>query len=278
MEWPKLKNIIILMLAAVNVMLLVLVLSRQMESRRYSENARDDAVAILWETGRIQVARELLPDEMDLPVLTVARDTALEERQAQGLLGQLEEDTRQPSHYEGERGSAQFYANGGFAASFHAGALPLEGREPEEFAVDFLRDAGIEAQVVLSWRQGDETCVQLRQLWEGVPVFDCGMTLIFRGGELRAVQEDTSRRLVGEPRAGAEQRTYTVATMLMRFMEYIMSNHRVCGEIYAFTPGYVLEGQTEPMRMLPAWYVETDQGGYYWNAVTGEIRPAASVT
>ena len=34
MEWSKLKNIIILMLAAVNVMLLVLVLSRQWESPR----------------------------------------------------------------------------------------------------------------------------------------------------------------------------------------------------------------------------------------------------
>ena len=61
MEWSKLKNIIILMLAAVNVMLLVLVLSRQWESRSYSENAREDAVAILWETGRIRVSGTRCP-------------------------------------------------------------------------------------------------------------------------------------------------------------------------------------------------------------------------
>ena len=137
MEWSKLKNIIILMLAAVNVMLLVLVLSRQWESRSYSENAREDAVAILWETGRIRVERDALPDEMDLPVLTVTRDPELELRQAEALLGAL---SGEPSsmRYEGERGTAQFYANGGFSAELEAGACPIGDKAPAAYAVDLL--------------------------------------------------------------------------------------------------------------------------------------------
>ena len=84
-----------------------------------------------------------------------------------------------------------------------------------------------------------------------------------------------SRRLVGEPQSGGVERTYTVATMLMRFMDYVISNGRVCNEIDAFDPGYILESQSEPARLVPAWRVETDQGDYYWNAVTGEIRTAS---
>ena len=147
MEWSKLKNIIILMLAAVNVMLLVLVLSRQWESRSYSENAREDAVAILWETGRIRVERDALPDEMDLPVLTVTRDPELELRQAEALLGAL---SGEPSsmRYEGERGTAQFYANGGFSAELEAGACPIGDKAPAAYAVDLLAGMEFEAQVL----------------------------------------------------------------------------------------------------------------------------------
>ena len=61
----------------------------------------------------------------------------------------------------------------------------------------------------------------------------------------------------------------------MRFMDYVISNGRVCNEIDAFDPGYILESQSEPARLVPAWRVETDQGDYYWNAVTGEIRTAS---
>ena len=274
MEWSKLKNIIILMLAAVNVMLLVLVLSRQWESRSYSENAREDAVAILWETGRIRVERDALPDEMDLPVLTVTRDPELELRQAEALLGAL---SGEPSsmRYEGERGTAQFYANGGFSAELEAGACPIGDKAPAAYAVDLLAGMEFEAQVLEVREQGESTFVTVQQLWQGEPVFDCTATLIFQEAELRRIQEDVSRRLVGEPQSGGEERTYTVATMLMRFMDYVISNGRVCNEIDAFDPGYILESQSEPARLVPAWRVETDQGDYYWNAVTGEIRTAS---
>ena len=46
MEWSKLKNIIIIMLAAVNLFLLVLVVHRQWESRSSYESARASSLAL----------------------------------------------------------------------------------------------------------------------------------------------------------------------------------------------------------------------------------------
>ena len=86
MEWSKLKNIIIIMLAAVNLFLLVLVVHRQWESRSSYESAREDALAVLWETSRIRLEREILPEELDLTPMSVTRDPELEETQAAALL------------------------------------------------------------------------------------------------------------------------------------------------------------------------------------------------
>ena len=77
------------MLSCVNVFLLVLVLHRQQESRNYSENAREDVITVLWNTCRIELDRELLPEEMELSPMVVQRDQALEQSQAAALLGEL---------------------------------------------------------------------------------------------------------------------------------------------------------------------------------------------
>ena len=112
MEWSKLKNIIIIMLAAVNLFLLVLVVHRQWESRSSYESAREDALAVLWETSRIRLEREILPEELDLTPMSVTRDPELEETQAAALLGELTASPPEALRYVGAKGAAQFYVDG----------------------------------------------------------------------------------------------------------------------------------------------------------------------
>ena len=166
MEWSKLKNIIIIMLAAVNLFLLVLVVHRQWESRSSYESAREDALAVLWETSRIRLEREILPEELDLTPMSVTRDPELEETQAAALLGELTASPPEALRYVGAKGAAQFYVDGEVSAEFRTGAYPLAGAEPEEFAVDLLATIGFEAQVMSTEESGGETVVTLRQCWE----------------------------------------------------------------------------------------------------------------
>lgn len=268
------------MLSCVNVFLLVLVLHRQQESRNYSENAREDAITVLWNTCRIGLDRELLPEEMELSPMVVQRDQALEQSQAAALLGELTATPSDSMRYEGTKGTAQFYINGAFSAEFYEGAYPVDECTPEEFALTLMEGLGIDAQVQTSdtaaWpRHG---VVVVRQSWEDVPIFDCTATLIFQDGELREIQRDTSHRLVGTPQPVSGESCLDTVTLLLRFADYVKQNSRVCSEITGFVAGYTMDAQTEPTRLIPTWYVTTDNGAYYWNAVTGDIRPGQADT
>lgn len=276
MEWPKLKNIIIIMLSCVNLFLLILVLHRQQESRNYSENAREDAITVLWNTCRIGVDRELLPEEMALVPMVVERDQELERSQATALLGELTAVPSDSMRYEGVKGTAQFYINGAFSAEFVQGAYPVGDTAPEEFARSVMENLGIEAEVqsadTTAWPR--QAVVIVRQSWDGVPIFDCTATLVFEDGELREIQRDTSHRLVGTPQPLGSEGCLDTVTLLLRFADYVKQNSRVCSEITGFSAGYTLDAQGEPTQLIPTWYVDTDNGAYYWNAVSGEIRPA----
>ena len=279
MEWPKLKNIIIIMLSCVNIFLLVLVLHRQQESQRYSESAREDAITVLWNTCRIELDRTLLPEDTELVPMTVERDPALEQRQAAALLGTLAGTPTDSMRYEGVKGSAQFYINGAFSAEFAEGAYPVGEAAPEDFALSLLERLEVEGEVLSAetdaWPR--RAVVVLRQSWDGNPIFDCTATLLFQDGELREIQRDVSRRLVGTPQATAGTDCLDMVTLLLRFADYVKQNSRVCSEITGFTAGYALDAQSEPTQLVPTWYVTTDNGAYYWNAVTGDIRPEQAV-
>lgn len=270
MEWPKLKNIIIIMLSCVNLFLLILVVHRQWESRQLSEKAREDVIEVLRTNSTIRVEREVLPPEMDLVPMSVSRDPALEAQQAAALLGELYATPSEAMRYEGEKGSAQFYTNGAFSAKFEPGAYPLDGAEPGAFALELLGRMGFQGELV---RGEDPGVVTVRQLWEGAPIFDCTAVLVFEDGELREISRDVSHRLMGTPQPGDGAQGYDLVTLLLRFMDYVNKNTPVLSRITGFTAGYSLDTQTDPAKLVPTWYVETDGGGYYWNTLTGEIRP-----
>ena len=275
MEWPKLKNIIIILLACVNLFLLVLALHREHESQGYSESAREDAITVLWNACRIELDRDLLPEDMTLPVMVVERDPELERQQAAVLLGELSDDGGDAMRYEGALGTAQFYINGAFSAEFHPGAYPVCEETPEDFSLALMERLDIEAQVVSADTGGwpGRAVVVVQQSWAGTPIFACTATLVFWDGELREIQRDVSRRLPGVPQPLSDARCLDMVTLLLDFADYVKQNSRVCSAITGFTAGYTLDAQSEPTQLIPTWRVTTDNGAYYWNAVTGEIRP-----
>ena len=280
MEWPKLKNIIIILLACVNLFLLVLALHREHESQGYSESAREDAITVLWNACRIELDRDLLPEDMTLPVMVVERDPELERQQAAVLLGELSDDGGDAMRYEGALGTAQFYINGAFSAEFHPGAYPVCEETPEDFSLTLMERLDIEAQVVSADTGGwpGRAVVVVQQSWAGTPIFACTATLVFWDGELREIQRDVSRRLPGVPQPLSDTRCLDMVTLLLDFADYVKQNSRVCSAITGFTAGYTLDAQSEPTQLIPTWRVTTDNGAYYWNAVTGESRPEQAET
>lgn len=74
MEWPKLKNIILVILAMTNLCLFFFVAQREWQQYHFQNQARKDVVAFLASRS-ITVDPDILPRDRDtLPPLTVVRD------------------------------------------------------------------------------------------------------------------------------------------------------------------------------------------------------------
>lgn len=86
MAWPKIKNIIILMLLVTNLCLLAFVGWREIRDWQLQDKALEQAVSFLAERG-IQVDERIVPRSAELPPMGMERDLEEEQTLAAALLG-----------------------------------------------------------------------------------------------------------------------------------------------------------------------------------------------
>ena len=93
MAWPKIKNIIILILLVTNLGLLTFTASREVRSRQLQDEARSDAIAFLQQKG-IELDGDQVPRTMTLQPMLVTRDVEREGVLAAALLEGDRKSTR----------------------------------------------------------------------------------------------------------------------------------------------------------------------------------------
>lgn len=272
MEWPKLKNIIILILLLANLFMVSLVLVQERSAVRYRQQALDNAVSVLESNG-IRVDRERIPDSEESEILTVARDTETEDALASALLGECEAAELGGGRraYESAKGTAEFRGNGNFSVSFSGGGRSARksGGE-EEHAAAVLKEIGLSARLTGRTDTDGGTVLTYCQTWKNVPIYSCAITLEYENGSLRSI---SGLRLMGTPQtAGDGGEPISAPTALIRFLNGIGDLGDVCGEIIAMESGYILTASAEETRLIPAWYVTTDTGTYSLNALTGALE------
>ncbi len=272
MEWSKIKNIILLILVLVNVALLALVVLRENRSAQNVEEARAGAVAALERSG-IAVELERLPQDMELCELTFTRDRGGEQAAAEALLGAVSAGADSSAVrlvYTGAGGTAEFAMGGEFTVALEPGVHTLNGRTEEEAGLGCLELLGIQAELVSAVRDGGDTVLTYRQLWQGVPVFSCPVELTWRDGELVRIQ---GQRLAGSSApAGGTELPLSTATVLVRFLAGLNAEGTICSRLEDMTAGYLLSGTT-PLKMVPVWRITTDTGAYYVDGMTGTLSP-----
>ncbi|MPM30997.1 hypothetical protein SDC9_77550 [bioreactor metagenome] len=274
MEWSKIKNIILLMLVTVNIFLLVLMVSRQVRSDRYTEDARQSAIEVLKQNG-ISADKDQIPWEKSLPPLTMSRDTEQEKSAAAALLGECTQSWQGGVYrYSGEKGTVQFSRSGEFSGTFSADAYPLNGTPMEDYALRCLSLIGFQGEVIGMVCQDDSVSVSVRQLYEGVPVFSCVATLVYENDCLISIS-DGSRRLTGTPKTAVGTQSLSMVTVLLRFLEGTNELGDVCTSLESITAGYTFtSGLADPITLTPTWHVSTDIGEYYLDGVTGKLERA----
>ena len=86
MEWPRIKTMILTILLITNIGLLSFVLQRAYQGRQMQQEARENAILFLHNSG-IEVDPAAIPGQMGLLPQTVKRDREQESRIASALLG-----------------------------------------------------------------------------------------------------------------------------------------------------------------------------------------------
>lgn len=269
MEWPKLKNIIILILLTVNILLLVMIITQESSSARYQEQTLVDALAVL-EQGGIHVARSAVPTASG-PVLTLERDQNSEAELAAALLGPVRAEDLGSGryYYYSSLGSAEFRSNGNFSFAFEPNAAAAQaGANLIEHALHCMEKLNFEGEVLSSELADGQGTIVLRQLWQSQPVFSCTVELTYQDGRLVSA---VGRRLMGTPAASsAADDPLSPPTALLRFLSGVSAMGDPCSQVTAIQAGYLLSA-AETVRLTPAWYLTTDTGTYFLDTLTGEL-------
>lgn len=267
MEWPKLKNIVLIILAVTNLCLLIFVAHREFQDSYLRGRAWEDAIRFLADRG-VTVAEDQVPGHTVLTPKRVMRDLEQEGTLAAQLLGgrvQAENSGAEVYRYFNEKGSIQFHSDGTFSAEFTPGALPI-GEDLEGDCKALLSKMDFVGE--LTERDGGQ--LTFLQLWEGVPLFSQQVTVEVEDG--CAIAMTGGRRLVGEPEEDPTRRTVTAATGLIELFNGVSRLGDVCSRVDAITPGYAVgTALSGPMTMTPVWHIATDTGTYLLDMVTGTL-------
>ena len=268
MEWPKLKNIILAILAVTNLCLFFFVAHREWQQYHFQNKARSDAVAFLASRS-ITVDLDILPRSRDtLPPLTVVRDLEQEAKLAARLLGS--DVQRQVSggtvyRYSGDKGTIQFHNDGAFSARFAQGAFPA-GNDPAADAAALLEQLDFTGELM----ECTDTSLTFRQTWQGAPLFLNQVTLTVQGGFFTAVT--TGQRLSGTPTEDGTRQALTPASALIQLLHGINELGDVCSRIDNIQPGYASRSALTGVTLLtPVWQVTTDTVVYQLDLVSGAV-------
>lgn len=277
MEWSKIKNIVILILLCVNIALLALVVSREGRQAQFEAETWNGAVSALQRSGiAFQAA---VSQHMDLQPLTFTREREGERQAAEALLGALsEQEDSSPARtcYAGPSGRAEFAMGGEFSLQLEPGVWQRNGQSYDQASRDALEKLGFSGRLLGEFIQEDQENAQRRvlrycQLWGSAPVFSCQAELVWEGEQLLSIQ---GQRMAGTTVPTGGETPLPTADVLVRFLAGLNQAGDMCSRIDAMSAGYLLNSSSRPVQLIPVWLVETDNGAYYVNGLTGEVSPA----
>ena len=255
----RIRNIVIVILALLNAILLALLLGRRAQERAASDRAVRELVSLYAASG-ISLSPDRIPAQSVFGASDPARDTDAELRFASALLGGETAERALGGgirRYSGEAGTCLIRTSGAVEAEL---SRPVS--DPDGFCGELFAAFGY------TRLSSDGSSVTGVRTLGGGAVFNAPLTLTFEGGQLTGV---TGTFL--PPVAEAEgSPALDPITALVRFLDYSNASGTVCTEVRAVEQGYLLQSSASaPLRLSPAWRIETDVSYYYVNLMNGEI-------
>jgi len=268
METKRLKNIIILILALLNVFLLVLLFHFRWQQAVSAHRLREQLYALYADS------EVLLPDEKDLSLdqtppfsLILQRDLSHEAEIAAYLLGEETEGFHQGGGiytYDGERGTVYFRSNGSFDYAPDAQRV-----SPTSFCKEFCERFGYAStQTSLSSSFGTFTACRIV---DDTPVYNCTISFLFEDGALISLSGSCLSTAGSSPLA---QKQFSATDALVKFLDYRKVSGVICNAVTGMKCVYEYQSATQAPMLAAKWQISTDTYQYYVDCSTGAVNRA----
>ncbi len=270
MEWHRVKTVIIMILLVLNGFLLVLVGTRRTESLRYEQSALDGTIQVLSEYG-IELSSDVITTREGCQVGMTERSVAAEANIASILLGEVVEGENRGGGlytYSTQLGELNFRTGGELSAQL-ADVPDWQTDDPERHSDALMGTLKIEYRHIRSEISDGSGEVLYVQLLDGAPLFSCQMVFTYESGKL--VSMSGTLLATGEPQMESSD-VLSLPTVLMRFLDDVLTSGDVCSAILKVEPGYLIsQSFTSTIKLSPTWYISTNTADYYVDGVTGEL-------
>ena len=272
MDTAKIKNIIILMLIAVNVFLGAALLSDRAQARSARASAWDTAVEAVERVG-ISVSEDI-SGGIDTPsVYSLHRNMDSEHEHLTGVLGALSADDLGGNiwFYSSVKGQASVRGTGELDILFSADAFSA-GRDSEKAAAKLMKKLGMEPDEdsAHSYSVTGGSTVELNCVWQGCRVYKAQMSFTFSEDHLILI---SGTRLFDMSVQEGTEGVMDELSVLMRFVDVVGEQGFVCSSLSELEAGYVFSVTVSGEGTLtPVWRFGTDTGDVYINALTGSVE------
>lgn len=258
MENSKVKNVIIVILLAVNLALGGLLIRNTTGAQSLKHAAFEDLKAVLKNNG-IELRIDALPSAENVFAYTAKRNETAEAEIAKQFINECIVDDQGGNiyYYHSGDGSMRFRSGGDFEAEFES---PVDGAKVK----NVLSQYSINIEIT----QNGE--VEASQVLNGYEIVNCKVEAEFEEGNVISLR---GRWLLSETETDYTMQAMDATTAMMRFVGIIEKHGIICTEISELSLGYSMSAQVSGLfELIPVWRVVTDTGEYQVNAVTGTVE------
>ena len=271
MDRSKLKNIIVLILLALNLFLLAAVISDKGQSERVRQQAWQSAVSALKDAG-VSVS-DGVDGAIDAPlVYTVRRSTAAERAMLERLLGRVSAEDLGGNiwYYNSAKGQASLRGSGETDMLLSSGVWST-GRDSARSVFRLMEKLGLSCdEDSLSSSGQDEGEYTVNCAWKGGRVYTARLSFFLSEGSVMMV---TGTRVFDDVEESRGDGVMDELGAMMRFYELLLGEDWSCTRLEGLDVGYVQSVTVlDESTLTPVWHFSTDTGSLYINAVTGRIE------
>ena len=269
MSGSKIKTMVIVALALINVVFLAVIVIGAVGDIRSERQAIENACAILRHNG-IEIEPDAVRPGGALKTMRTVRMDETEAAIVNAVLGPTEMTEQGMiifSYENAERGTAEFFSSGVFEILLNKGVITKDG-ETLKTVQRLLGDMKLEtADTVLSVEGGNET-VTVISAFKGASIFNCTIDFVFVGESLELI---TGRYVADTEVAEDGIEISSAGTALLWFLAEVRREEIECARVYSVEAGYQHHVAGSGGVIAPVWLVTADSGQFIIDDATGEV-------